>query len=130
MNKQLAIKIMLGFLSAILIFHFCILLKIIPYDIAWGGRLTNDSEMYVFETVSVLINLLLCYILLIKGDYVKGLISLKVVDIILWVFVVIFGLNTIGNVFAETLLEKFFSILTLLFAILIWIIVKKSKGSN
>lgn len=128
MNKQLAIKIMLGLLGGIIIFHLLIILKIIPYDIAWGGRLTNDNEMYVFETVSVMINLLLCYILLIKGDYVKGLISLKVVDIILWVFVIIFGLNTIGNLFAETLFEKFFSILTLLFAILIWAIVKKSKN--
>ncbi len=127
MNKQLAIKIMLGLLGGIIIFHLLIILKFIPYGIAWGGRLTNDSEMYVFETVSVLINLMLCYILLIKGDYVKGLISSKVVDIILWVFIVLFGLNTIGNLFTETLFEKFFSILTLLFTILIWMIVKKSK---
>lgn len=127
MNKQSAIKIMLGVLSGLLIFHFCILLKIIPYDITWGGRLTNDSEMYVFETFSILLNLVLYLALLIKGKFVKQLFSDKVINIILWVFIVFFGLNTIGNLVAETLFEKFFSIITLLFVFLLWVIVKKSK---
>lgn len=125
MNKQSAIKIMLGFLSAILLFHFCILLKIIPYDITWGGRLTNDSEMYVFETFSILLNLVLYLALLIKGKFVKQLFSDKVINIILWIFIIFFGLNTIGNLLAETLFEKFFSIITLMFVFLLFVIVKK-----
>lgn len=128
MNKSCAIKIMLGFLSAILLFHFCILLKIIPYDITWGGRLTNDSEMYVFEIISILLNLVLYFALLIKGKYLKELIPVKLVNTILWVFLVIFGLNTIGNLFAETTFEIFFSVITLLFTVLLWVIVKKGKG--
>ncbi|MCB0701364.1 MAG: hypothetical protein R2863_04980 [Candidatus Kapaibacterium sp.] len=127
MNKQTAIKIMLGFLTAILIFHFCILLKIIPYDITWGGRLTNDSEMYVFETFSILLNLILYIALLIKGKFIKEIFTERIVNIVLWIFIVFFGLNTIGNLFAETLFEKFFSIITLLFVFLLWVIVKKSK---
>ncbi|MCB9221226.1 MAG: hypothetical protein H6615_05395 [Ignavibacteria bacterium] len=127
MNKQSAIKIMLGFLTAILIFHFCILLKIIPYDITWGGRLTNDSEMYVFETFSILLNLILYIALLIKGKFIKEIFTERIVNIVLWIFIVFFGLNTIGNLFAETLFEKFFSIITLLFVFLLWVIVKKSK---
>ncbi len=127
MNKQTAIKIMLGFLTAILIFHFCILLKIIPYDITWGGRLTNDSEMYVFETFSILLNLILYIALLIKGKFIKEIFTERIVNIVLWVFIVFFGLNTIGNLLAETLFEKFFSIITLLFVFLLWVIVKKSK---
>ena len=103
-------------------------MKFIPYDIAWGGNLTNDNEMYVFEIISVFINLLLCYALLIKGEYVKGLIPLKIVDISLWVFLVLFGLNTVGNAFAETTFEKFFSIITLLFVLLLWTILRKKES--
>ena len=127
-NKQTAIKIMLGLLVVIIIFHLCIIMKFIPYDIAWGGNLTNDNEMYVFEIFSLLINILLSYALMIKGEYVKGLLPLKIVDIFLWVFLVLFGLNTVGNAFAETTFEKFFSIITLLFALLLWTILRKKES--
>ena len=118
---------MLWLLSVVMIFHLSILLKIVPYEITWGGRLKNDSEMYVFETISMLINLFLFTILLIKGKYLRELVSLKVVNIVLWFFLVLFGLNTIGNMLSETTFEKFFAILTLMSSILIWIILSKSK---
>lgn len=133
MNSKTAIKIMLWLLVSVMLFHFSILLKVIPYDITWGGRLKNDTEMYVFETFSILFNFLLFSVLLIKGGYIKAFISLKAVHIILWIFIIIFGLNTIGNSLAETFFEKSFSILTLTFVILLWIILNKDKkrtGNN
>jgi len=84
--------------------------------------------MYVFEIISILINLFLGFVLLIKGNYLKKLIPTKAMNIILWVFLFIFGLNTIGNIFAETLFEKSFSLLTLIFTYLIWTILKKNKN--
>ena len=56
MNINTSIKIFLGLLFSVILFHICIIIKIIPYNIAWGGRLTNDNEMYVFESISILIN--------------------------------------------------------------------------
>ncbi len=127
MNSKTASKIMLWLIVAVTIFHLSILLKIIPYEITWGGRLKNDSEMYVFETISITINLFLGMIILIKGKYIKQIIPLKVVNIILWVFIVLFVLNTVGNLMAKTNFEKLFTILTLASSILIWIILVKSK---
>ncbi len=127
MNSKTAIKIMLWLLIFIMLFHLSIIVKLIPYEITWGGRLKNDTEMYVFETISMLINLLLFSILLIKGGYVKDYLSQKVVNIILWIFIILFGLNTIGNILAETIFEKFFTLLTLASAILLWIILKNDK---
>ncbi len=83
--------------------------------------------MYVFESVSILINAFLFFVLLIKGNYLSEMIPLKIVNIILWGFLFLFGLNTIGNSFAETNFEKFFTLLTLAFAVLIWIVLKKSE---
>ncbi len=127
MNPKTAIKIMLWLLVTVMIFHLSIILKIVPYEITWGGRLKNDTEMYVFETISMVINLFLFSILLIKGEYLKKIIPLKIVNLVLWVFIVLFGLNTIGNILAKTSFEKFFAILTLVSSFLIWIILSKSK---
>jgi hypothetical protein len=128
--SKYSIKLFLGLLLAVILFHICIILKIIPYDIAWGGRLTNDAEMYVFETTSILINIFLSIILLMKGNIIEYKFSDKVVNMILWTFFAIFILNTIGNIFAKTTFEKFFSILTGISAVLIWIIVNKKNTTN
>ena len=119
------IKIFLGLLLAVILFHIFILVKVIPYDITWGGRLKNEQEMYVFETVSISINLFLSWVLLMKGNYVKFKFSDKAVNIILWAFFGIFILNTVGNLFAQTNLERLFAILTGVSAILIWLILKR-----
>ena len=124
MNSGTAIKIMLSIVVAVTVFHLSILFKIIPYEITWGGRLKTDSEMYVFELISIAINLLFGAIVLIKGNYIKQIIGLGVVNVILWIFFILFGLNTIGNLFAETILEKSLSILTLALSILIWMVLK------
>lgn len=129
-NSRVAIKIMLSIVIVVTIFHLSILLKIIPYEITWGGRLKNDSEMYVFETVSIIINFILGLTLLVKGNYIKQIISLKIANIILWVFLILFGLNTIGNIFAKTNFEKLFTILTLASSILIWIILKAKNNEH
>jgi hypothetical protein len=123
-NKS--IKIFLGLLFLIILFHLCIITKIIPYNITWGGRLQNDTEMYVFETISILINIFLCWVLLMKGNFVTYKFPNKVLNVILWSFFAIFILNTIGNIFAKTLFEKFFAILTGFYCILLWIILKRN----
>ena len=130
LRQKVAVRTMLGLLAGIVLFHVCILVKIIPYEVTWGGRLQNDSEMVLFETISIAVNLFLISILLIKGRYLKEWIPIKIVNMILWVFLVLFGLNTIGNVLAKTNFEKFFALVTLAFSILIWIILKKGKNSN
>lgn len=124
------IKIFIGLLTAIILFHICIIAKIIPYDIAWGGRLANDTEMYVFETISILINIFLSWVLLMKGAFVKRLFSDRVLNIILWVFFAVFILNTIGNILAKTDFEKFFAILTGLFAVWIWKIIMGKNSAK
>jgi hypothetical protein len=127
MSPKNAIKIMLCMLVVVILFHLSIVLKIVPYEITWGGRLKTDAEMYAFETISILINLFLCTILLIKGNYIRKFIPMKTINITLWIFFVLFILNTVGNMFAKTNFEKFFALWTLTSAILIWIILRKDK---
>jgi hypothetical protein len=125
LDTKKMIKTLIVIYSIIAVFHSCILLKIIPYDITWGGRLQNDQEMYVFETTSIAINLFLIWTLLMKGDFVTYKFPVKVIHIILWIFVVVFTLNTIGNIFAKTIFEKAFTLLTLGSALAIGFVLRK-----
>lgn len=122
-KNEKAIKLLIGLLSLVIVFHILVLLQIIPYNISWGGRLKTVQEMYVFEIVSIALNLFLIWIVWLRAKNVKS----KIVNIILWVFFGIFSLNTIGNLFAQTTFEKYFSILTLIFALLILKILIKKK---
>lgn len=125
-----AIKIFIGLLFAVILFHLSIITKIVPYDITWGGRLQNDTEMYVFETISIIVNLFLSWVLLMKGNHIKYKFPSQVINIILWIFFAIFILNTIGNIFAKTFFEQQFAFLTCFFAILLWIILKRNTKLN
>ncbi|WP_222165665.1 hypothetical protein [Edaphocola aurantiacus] len=127
MTNKLAIKILLGLVSAVILFHLCIIVKIIPYEITWGGRLQNDTEMYVSEAVSILINLFLGFLLLIKGAFIRPYLK-RGINAILWVFFALFLLNTIGNLFAKTTFEQSFAVLTLIFAALIGFILRNKRA--
>ena len=124
------IKIFLGLLIMVILFHICIIFKIVPYSIVWGGKLTNDAEMYFFETISILINVFLSWILSMKGDFIKFKFSNRTINIILWIFFVIFILNTIGNLFAKTNIEKLFSFLTAISALLLFNILKRTTTNR
>ena len=121
---------MLYIIGAVLLFHLTILTKVIPYEVTWGGRLKNDSEMYVFETISILINIFLGLVVLIKGERLPALIPMKVVNIILWAFLILFSLNTIGNIFAETLIEKSLAIVTLFISYLIFTLLRNTRNEQ
>lgn len=130
-SKKQALKIIIVLLSVVMIFHLLIIFEIIPYTIVWAGKLKSVQEMRVFECISLLIGSLNIAVLLLKGNYIKNKIPTSIINGILWAFVALFSLNTIGNLFAETMIEKVvFTPLTLVSAILIFIIVRKGKSRN
>ena len=128
--KTIAFKSSIGLLMLVIVFHGFIIAKIIPYTIAWGGRLENDSQMYVFESISILINGFLITVLLLKANYIKHKFSERILNGILRFFQVLFILNTIGNIVAKTNFEKYFALLTAILAIFIWKILKKNTRNN
>jgi hypothetical protein len=94
---QLAARILLFFLSLIIIFHFIVLLQFIPFEYVWGGRLKTKQEMYVFESISIFINLLLIGIVLIKTKVLKLNLPFKLIRFCLFFVSALFLLNTLGN---------------------------------
>ena len=130
-SKRIALKLMIGLLSTVLIFHLCVLFEIISYQIVWAGKLNSKEEMYVFEAVSILINFFLIIVLCIKFQNIKKSETNRIINMIIWVFVFLFALNTLGNLFAENLIEQILgTLLTFISATLCWIIVKKKNKRN
>ena len=128
LSKNTALKLMIGLLSIVLVFHFCVLFEIISYKIVWAGKVNSLDEMRIFETISILINTLLIATLYIKSKNIKNNVSNKVVNAIIWVFVFLFALNTIGNLFAKSMIEQILgTTLTFISSVLCWIIVSKGK---
>ena len=114
----------MAILSVVVLFHLLILIKVIPYENVWGGRLKTDEEMYLFEVISIVLNLALIGIVWLKSRGKRE----KLVNIILWIFFGIFSLNTIGNLLAVTTFEKYFSIVTLLLAwLLLSLLIKRRQ---
>lgn len=86
--------------SLTIIFHFFVLSGIVPSDIIWGGRVTNPAEIYVFEGVSIGINLLFLVVVLIRIGVIKPQPPKYFLPVAFWIMSVVFLLNTIGNLLA------------------------------
>lgn len=125
-SKHLALNIMFFILVSVLVFHVLIFTEQISYDKVWAGRLNSIAEMKSFETVSILINIFMLSVLIIKQRQLNRNYINKITDLIIWIFIVFFVLNTFGNLFSKSILELILgTFFTLLSAILCFIIVKK-----
>jgi len=116
---NIAIRTMLVLLSLIALFHLLVLSGVIPYTITWGGKLRSLTQMRLMEFISLLVNTLLMVVISMKAGYLNPFLRPRAITLILWFFVVLFALNTVGNLFAESMFEKLvFTPLTLVSAIL------------
>lgn len=101
--------------------HVLILLKIVPYDFVWGGRLKSESDLVIFESVSIVVQILFISIIAAKAGYFfKGKFK-RTVNVGTWVIFGIMVLNTIGNLFSNSGLETIvMTPITILLALLVF----------
>lgn len=115
-------------LGSLLIVHFLIFMEQIPYDKVWAGKLNSVEEMKTFEAFSIAVNILIMSILFVKYRLIVGGRKNKIIDIFIWAFVILFALNTVGNLFSKSMLELILgTALTLVSSVLCFVIVRKEK---
>jgi len=117
-------RVALIIIVAYCIFHILVFFQIIPYTIVWGGKIKSISEMYILEGVALLIMLFIGAVVSMESRLVKTIFTAQTIKRILLIFAVFFILNTIGNLLAETIIEKCQAIVTLYLAIVFY---KSSK---
>ena len=124
--KKTAQLILILLFSLSLLFHLLVVLQVIPYAIVWGGRLRTDTDMYRFETVSIIVNLISLAVLMLKSGMLRFRIRPSFVNGALWVMFALMALNTMGNLYSGNNLERIiFTPLTLISAILLLVVLLK-----
>lgn len=104
---------------SVLAFHLFVLFGVIPYNIVWGGRLETYQSMLVMEAVSISVNLYFLFICFLRYRSIRSGEISNLVRFSFWAFAILFFVNTIGNLAAETNLEtQIFTPLTLLLSVL------------
>ena len=99
-------------------YHALVLTQVVPYANAWGGRLPNLQAMYVFETVSVLMQVFFLTIATLKHRYVGGKMTQKILSYALFFLSALLLLNTVGNIFSTSAFEAIlFTPLTLVMSV-------------
>ena len=117
-TKRIAANAAIFILSCTITFHLLVLTGVIPNGIVWGGRLSSKEDMIVFESISLLINSLMVTVLLISAGYTRIRTSPSLLRFFLWMMVILFFLNTIGNILSTNSLETIiFTPLTFLLAL-------------
>lgn len=131
-NKNFIVTVVLLVLfSLLVIFHLLILVRIIPFDAIWGGKLKDVSQMRLFESVSVIISLMMMAVIAINAGIIKFKIHPVVIKAALWAMVILFALNTIGNFTSENQFEKnVFTPTTLLLSVLCFLLIITKKNQK
>ena len=96
---------LIGIFILLLLMHLLVLLRIIPYEILWGGQVTTVSAMMQYELLAVAILLIFLFIVACKTGYIKTR-RKRLVNVGMWVIVIYFILNTVGNLASGVTLEK------------------------
>ncbi len=123
MNDSTLLIICIALLSATLVFHTLVMLRIIPYSIVWGGRLQSIQQLYRFGSVSIILNLIFVTTLLAYGNYISVPVSDLVIRGMMWFMAGLFALNTLGNLTSKSKLEKIlFTPMTIIMTVLLILI--------
>lgn len=114
--------------SLALIFQFLVLTGLIPYGHTWGGRLKSDGEMRLFVSISIVLNGLFLYAVLVRANYVRTRLPHQLITALLWLMVVLFAVNTVGNLFAISPWERYLATpITGLLSVLGFVVVRETQ---
>jgi hypothetical protein len=123
MNKLFApntAAYIVAIISAIsILFHFLVILGVVPYDIVWGGRAVDASQLLKLEAVSISINMLILGITVSSIRHRKTGKHYMLFKIFFWLLTILFSVNTLGNLASKNKLEMMiFTPVTFLLALL------------
>ncbi|TGL65790.1 hypothetical protein [Leptospira sarikeiensis] len=103
---KIARGILFFFFSASILFHISVLSGLVPYSIVWGGRVHDPESMVLLETLSLVLNSIFLIILLGEANLIRLPIPMVGIRGLLWIMVLIFSLNTVGNIYSENVTEQ------------------------
>lgn len=113
---QTAGRIALSLYLIFTVFHILFFVKLIPVEIIWGGRFSSYEEAFSFELMSLATQILAAVLTAAVMGYFGGITLRRIARVFMWILFILFSLNTVGNLLAVSLFEKFMAIVTLVLA--------------
>ena len=105
-SERFAANAMLLILALVVVFHVLVITGVIPFEVVWGGRLGSQSQMIVFESVSLFLNLIMFVAVAIQAGRLKVKINRTITTLVLWLMTFLFLVNTLGNIFSANQVER------------------------
>ena len=105
MMHKVALFGSIGIYTLSIVFHLLVIIQIIPSSIVWGGRLTNQQELFIFESISIVLNVFFLLIMLLVNGSIKVKVRAFFIRAIVWLMSCLFILNTLGNLIAKSSIE-------------------------
>ncbi|WP_044514261.1 hypothetical protein [Hymenobacter sp. DG25B] len=131
LSERAATFCLLLILALLVVMHLLILAGIIPFALVWGGRLQNQAQMLRFETVSVLVNMLLLAVVALRAGLLRVRLHPIAGRILLGLMAGLFLLNTVGNLLSAHPFEQMvFTPLTLVLFLLSLRLAWYAPGNN
>lgn len=119
MSASFAGNALLVIFMIFILFHILVLTGIIPHHIVWAGKIETFADLVRLETVSIAILLFSSLLVAMKMGYIRWLHGSKIINIGIWVLFGLFALNSLANLTAPTLIEKYgFGLVTVLITLL------------
>lgn len=112
------------------VFHLLVIFKILPSDLVWGGNLAESPNLYLYETIALIITLLMVVVTVIQAELVNINKLKKTAGIMIWIMTVYFLVSVFTNLTSKTFMEKVIFIplsAIMLFCSLILAVKKKIK---
>jgi len=125
-DKALGVILMI-FSSFGLILGLLAIFDIVSSKYVWGGRATDHSQLIVLETVTFIVNGLILWLIAMRVNFAKQIIKTKTLIVLLILLSIMMTLNTVGNIFAKTTVEKFMAIPTLIGAIGFYVLARRKN---
>jgi hypothetical protein len=118
LSLKMAANGILAILFLVTVFHLLVITGIIPIDIVWGGNLRGKQQLWLMESVSIAMNMVMMLFVLAYAGIIGMKPGTTTVKVGFWIMFVLFALNTLGNILAKKPMETFvFAPLTLLLSL-------------
>jgi hypothetical protein len=105
-RERFAINGLLAILFLFVIFHILVMTRVIPFGIVMGGRLKDSAQMLRLESIALIVNLAMLFIVLVRAGYFKFNIHPKIIKTGFWIMFFVFLLNSTGNILSTNLFEQ------------------------
>ena len=110
-----------------LVFGFLAVVGVVSSKYVWGGRVTDRNQLVMFELATLVVNCLILWVIAMRVGFLKARLSAKFIRYILIFLMLVMILNTLGNIAAQTTVEKLFAIPTLISAIGFYILASRKS---